>query len=164
MRYNDENLQVKNLTRKNIDQIVEFLEEVKELELGDDEVEEIKDILIEGYSFGVFFENDLYSVTLIYEVSFDGMQILFDEQPNSLSAEPHLDYSFKNPAELEGVVFRAIDKIVKDNEYNYAVIQLSKTIREINDNPGDIVRAMIRHGYRFIESPDNITIAYKEIY
>lgn len=162
MRYDDTQMQVKVLTRKNIEEVVEFLEEVKDLELGDDEIDEIKDILIEGYSFGVFLDNNPYAICLMYEVSFDGIQILFDEQPNALSLEPHIDYSYKNIDELEKTLFKAIDKIAIDNEFSYVVVQMSKTIREIKDNPKDLTKALIRAGYRFIESPDDITTGFKE--
>lgn len=163
MRYDDEHLQVKTLNRKNIDQIVEFLEEVKELELNDDEIEEIKDILIEGYSFGVYSNNTLYGFVMMYECSFDGIQILFDDEPNALSAEPHLDYSFEDTELLERVMFRAMERVAQDNEFDFIVIQLAKTVKEIRDNPSELIRAIITNGYRFIESPDDVTIAYKDL-
>ncbi len=162
MRYDDTQMQVKVLNRKHIDEVVQFLEEVKDLELGDDEVSEIKDILIEGYSFGVYSERDLHGICLMYEVSFDGIQILFDEEPNALSAEPHIDYKYEYLENLENTMFKAIDRIVTENEFNYVVIQMSKTIREIRDNPRDLTKALIKAGYRFIESPDDVTIGFKE--
>ncbi|MCS7122385.1 MAG: hypothetical protein NZ908_00285 [Candidatus Micrarchaeota archaeon] len=163
MRYDDEHLQVKTLNRKSIDQIVEFLEEVKELELDEDEIQEIKDILIEGYSFGVYSNNTLYGISMMYECSFDGIQVLFDNEPNALSAEPHIDYSFEDTELLERVMFRAMDRMALDNNFDFIVIQLAKTVKEIRDSPSELIRAIIVNGYRFIESPDDVTIAYKDL-
>ncbi|MEM1688663.1 MAG: hypothetical protein QXV16_00920 [Candidatus Anstonellales archaeon] len=163
MRYNDEHLQIKILTRKNLDEVVEFLEEVRELELDEDEIKDINDILVEGYSFAVYDDGVLYSVILMYEASFDGIQILFDDEPNALSVEPHIDYSYDNLDVLERVIFRNINRIASQNGFEFLVIQLARTVREIRDSPNDIIRSIIRAGFKFIEAPDDVTIAFREV-